>query len=331
MVDQCLARGIKPFLGGRNAEKLKNQAEKHSLDYLAFDVSDKDRLHEFLSMGSVLLHCAGPFIHTSQTVLDACFQTNTHYLDITGEYQVFDLCQAHSEKFKSQNLTVVPGVGFDVVPSDCLAAMLKAEMPDATDLQLAFVNKGAKMSRGTLKTMIENLGDKQVRRENGQYAYAPMGQNTLMVDFGDFEQICMAISWGDISTAYFSTDIPNIQVFAGTEARQVSQVRKMQMLSWFFRMKPVKRYLQRKLDSKPDGPSDQKREKSVTFMWGSVSNGNTTVEKRLRVPNGYTVTADSSVRIAQEVLNGNFKPGYQTPSSAYGKDFVLALDGVEEL
>ncbi|MEM7296892.1 MAG: hypothetical protein AAF391_01335, partial [Bacteroidota bacterium] len=276
-----------------------------------------------------LIHCGGPFIHTAQNVIEACIETNTHYLDITGEYQVFDLAQGYNEEAKKKGLMIMPGTGFDVVPSDCLASHLKGKLPDAEELQLAFVSKGGRLSRGTTKTMIENLGDSQVVRRNGKYDYQVLGTSSQEINFGKFKHLAMGISWGDISSAYYSTGIPNIEVFSGTDEDQLNKVKKMAKISFLLKSRLVKNFLKSKLDKKPDGPSGEKREASNMYLWGMVKNGGAKVEARLTTPNGYTLTAKTAVLIAQKIMDGNFKAGYQTPSTAYGEGLILEVDGCQ--
>ena len=167
IVDECLDRGIRPLLAGRNGEKLSRYAEEKGLEALAFEVSDREKLLAWLKEAKVLIHCGGPFIHTAKDMVEACLATDTHYLDITGEYQVFDLVQGYSDVAKDKRIMLMPGAGFDVVPSDCLASYLKSQLPTAINLQLAFMSKGGRLSRGTTKTMIENLGEPQAVRRDG--------------------------------------------------------------------------------------------------------------------------------------------------------------------
>lgn len=329
IVDQLLAMDIRPILAGRDAAKTEAHANEKALEFVAFDINDAKSLVEFLTKGKVVIHCAGPFVHTAEQMIEACLETGTHYLDITGEYQVFDLAQRYNERAEAKGIMLLPGAGFDVVPSDCLAATLAAEMPDATDLVLSFVNKGGSLSRGTTKTMIENLGEPTMYRKNGEYVPSKMGALTRLVDYGDFEQMSMAISWGDISSAHFSTGIPNIKVFAGTHPKQINKVRQMNNFGFLFRLGFVRNFMKKQIDKKPAGPNDEKREKSKTYMWGQVSNGTETKEARLITPNGYTLTAESAAKIAQKVMDDNFKPGYQTPSTAYGKALILEMTGCE--
>lgn len=329
IVDECLAKGIKPVIAGRDAEKTKAYAKEVQLEYAVFDVDEEEKVLEWLQNANVLIHCGGPFIHTAREMVEACLKTNTHYIDITGEYQVFDLIKAYDEQAKGKDLMLMPGAGFDVVPSDCLAAHLKSILPNANDLQLAFVSKSGGLSRGTTKTMIENLGEPQMVRKEGSYHEQLMGYSTKNINFGQFEQLAMGISWGDISTAYTSTGIPNIEVFAGTSAEQVAKIKKMGKLSFLLKARLVKNFLMSRLDKKPDGPKDDKRKSSRMFLWGRVSDGANSVEALLNTPNGYTLTALTAVHITEKILNKNFKTGYQTPSSAYGTNLILEIEGCE--
>lgn len=327
IIDECLKNGIRPIIAGRNAEHLKELADEKDLEWESFEIFEKDKLIAWLERGAVVIHCAGPFIHTASEMVEACLETGAHYLDITGEYQVFDSVKSYAEKAKEKSVMLMPGAGFDVVPSDCLAKKLHEQLPDATTLELAFVSKGGRLSRGTAKTMIESFGELQARREFGEYAFASMGKRTKMIDYGEFEQFSMAISWGDISTAFYSTGIPNIEVYSGTNEKQLGQVKKMSLLSFFLKSQLVKTFLKKQIDKKPAGPSDEKRNNANMYLWGKASNDNKSVEARLKTPNGYSLTASTSVLIALKILNGNFKSGYQTPSSAYGADLITEIEG----
>ncbi|MEQ9402033.1 MAG: saccharopine dehydrogenase NADP-binding domain-containing protein [Cyclobacteriaceae bacterium] len=326
IIDECLRNGLRPKIAGRNKEKIQALAGEKGLEWEAFAITEKDKLNGWLQSGKVVIHCAGPFIHTSREMVEACLNTNTHYLDITGEYQVFDLVQSYSEQAKEKEIMLLPGAGFDVVPSDCLSAHLHKLLPDANELELAFVAKGGRLSRGTAKTMIESFGDPQVRRANGNYEFANMGKRVKTINYGPFEQLSMAISWGDISTAFFSTGIPNIEVYSGTTEKQLGQVKKMNLLSFLLKSRVVKNFLKKQIDKKPPGPSDDRRKEANMYLWGKLTNGTKTVEARLATPNGYTLTAGASVLIAKKILDGNYKSGYQTPSTAYGEGLILEIN-----
>lgn len=327
----AVEQGLNPILSGRNADKVNTVADKYAAEARPVDLADTAALDAALKDVSVFLHCAGPFIHTYKPVMDACLRNKVHYLDITGEWEVFEAFAEKDKHALEKDIMFMPGTGFDVVPSDCLALYLKEQLPDANDLQLAFASKG-RPSRGTQKTMIEGLGNGGAIRSNGVITKVKAGHDVKTIDFGEGVKMNAAtIPWGDISTAYRSTGIPNIKVYMGLPDKAIKSMKLSNWLGPIFRMDAVKRYMQKQVETKmPPGPSDKQREKGAVFMWGKVTNkaGNS-VETTMKVPDGYTLTALTAVSIAARVLQGNFKPGSQTPASVYGADFILQFEGVD--
>ena len=53
-----------------------------------------------------------------------------------------------------------------------------------------------------------------------------------------------------------------------------------------------------------------------------------TVRSRVRTPEGYSLTAATAFDAARPVAAGEVKPGFQTPSLAFGADYVRNSDGV---
>ncbi len=319
-------------LGGRNPNKLKAVAAPLDLPWRAFDLADRTRLDAALKDVAVVLCCAGPFSATARPMADACLRSGAHYLDITGEIDVFESLAARDAEAKRAGVTLLPGVGFDVVPSDCLAAHLKRRLPDATNLTI-YISVGPSMSRGTAKTAIEGLADGARARRNGRIvAVAP--PNAGSCDFGRGERPTIQIGWGDVSTAFHSTGIPNIEVHFEASpalnalARVPGFVRSLAALS------PTQRLLKALVDRQPEGPSDEAKLKGRCVLVGAASNKKgETVRARLKTPEGYTLTARTSLDAATRVAAGEFKPGFQTPSLAFGPDYILGFEGVmrEEL
>ena len=56
----------------------------------AFAVEDASALDAALRSTPVVLHCAGPYIHTYRPMAEACLRTGAHYTDITGEMAVYE-------------------------------------------------------------------------------------------------------------------------------------------------------------------------------------------------------------------------------------------------
>lgn len=273
----------------------------------------------------MVLHCAGPFSITSLPMVKACIRNGKHYTDITGEISVFETCAAMGKKAEDAGVMVMPGVGFDVVPSDCLARHLKNRLPTATHLSLAFYGMG-RISHGTQATMTMNVGKGGAIRKDGKITPVPAAWKTREIDFGETTKTGVTIPWGDVSTAFYSTGIPNIEVFTVVPPDAVRLMKMSRYIGWLLATKTAQKYLQKNIP--PGGPSDAERAKGKTLLWGEASDlsGNR-VESRLQGPEGYTVTAIAALNIAEKILAGNFIPGYQTPAKAYGADLILEIEG----
>ncbi|MDP1811429.1 MAG: saccharopine dehydrogenase NADP-binding domain-containing protein [Sediminibacterium sp.] len=321
--------GLQPILAGRNETALQTLAASLHLTYQVIDLANREQLRAALKEVPLVLHAAGPFQHTSLSMIEACLATGTHYLDITGEIFVFEQAKRFDAAAQEKNIMIMPGVGFDVVPTDCMALYLKEQLPDATHLKLAFAMVGGQLSHGTATTMAENMGERGVVRENGKMIRKPLGHKGFWVDFGIRKLFVMCIPWGDISTAYTTTGIPNIETYTRSSPKTFSLLKWQGLFNWFLRSSFARGWARKKIKQKPAGPSDEMRAKAMSLVWGEASNAEgKKVAARLICPEGYTLTALSSLIIVKKVLEGNFKAGYQTPAGAYGADLVMEINGV---
>ena len=320
-------KGLKPVLAGRNAEKVEALAEKHGFEFRAFDLNDSEKLDAALQEVEFVLHCAGPFSLTSRAMVEACLRTGRHYLDITGEISVFEEMAARDKAAKDAGIMIMPGVGFDVVPSDCLARHLKNRLPSATNLTLAFYGLG-RISHGTQATMTMNVGRGGAVRRNGAIESVPAAWKTRQIDFGEVEKTGVTIPWGDVATAFYSTGIPNIEVYTVVPDPQLKLLKLSHYVGWILATKPVQNVLQKQIPA--GGPSDEERAAGKTYLWGEATDeeGNR-VESRQTGPEGYTLTALTALKIAEKILDGNFCAGFQTPAKCYGADLILEIEGVE--
>lgn len=319
----AVERGMRPIVAGRNEAAIKALAEKHGLEHRVFSLEETEKLDAALNEVAMVLHCAGPFSLTSRQMGEACLRTGTHYTDITGEIAVFEACAAADQKAKDAGIMVMPGVGFDVVPSDCLARRLKDRLPSATNLMLAFYGKG-RISHGTQATMTMNIGKGGAVRRDGKIKPVPAAWRTRDIDFGEgVVKLGVTIPWGDVSTAFYSTGIPNIEVYTVAPLSALKLMKLSRFIGPLLATGPVQRYLQGKIP--PGGPSDEERARGKTLLWGEASDdaGNR-IEERLTVPEGYTTTALTALEITRRILAGDLKPGFQTPSMAYGPGLIDA-------
>lgn len=325
IVRKAVEAGLDPLLAGRRIEPLRAQSEDLGLDYRAFDVDEAGgHLHDV----DVALHCAGPFIDTYAPMVDACLERGTHYLDITGEVEVFEAIQRSDGAADDAGVMLLPGVGFDVVPSDCLAMYLYESLPTATHLTLALSGLDS-LSTGTAKTMVQGLGDDAYVREGGLLSPVRMGGRRRRIDVtGDgTRQLTMAIPWGDLSTAYYSTGIPNITVYSPTTRGQLRVLRVLDTLAPIVGSRPVRGLLTRLVEATVEGPDTNARQAGSATIWGEVMDGEATQRARVRTPEPYELTARAALEIATRALDGTAPAGYQTPATAYGADLVTEIEG----
>ena len=328
IVELSVKKGLKPVLAGRTESKIKPLAQKFGLEYLVFGLDNYDELLEKLSNFPLVLNCAGPFSQTAQKLVEICLETRTHYLDITGEIDVFERIKLYHREAQDKQIILLPGVGFDVVPTDCMAKYLKNKLPDSTHLELAFTSVGGSISHGTVTTMIENLGRKGYEREDKIIILKPTGYDGKWINFGGIKQFAMTIPWGDISTAYTTTGIPNIKTFAGA-SKSAYYLMKLQFLfNPIIRTKFVKNLLQKYVDDKITGPNEHHFQNGKSLIWGKVSNTKgETVEGRIETLEGYRLTAEASVLITQKVLELEGISGYKTPAGLFGHELILEIEG----
>lgn len=327
VVDECLSQGMRPILAGRDAAGVRELAQRHALEWRAASLDDAASLDRALVGATVVIHCAGPFARTSRPMADACLRNRVHYLDITGEIAVFEALAARDAESRAAGVMLLPGVGFDVVPTDCLAAHLKRRLPSATALALAF-HGGSGLSRGTATTMAENAGGPGAVRRGGRIVPVPPAWRTRRIDFGDRVRLAGTIPWGDVSTAFHSTGIPDIEVYVAMPPSTVRTLRLSRWIAPLLRTAWVRGRLVAAIRRRPPGPSPDERARATATVWGEVrDDAGTTVVSRLRTPDGYTLTARTAALAARRVLDGGAVPGFQTPSRVFGADFILQVPG----
>ncbi len=320
-------RRLRPILAGRNAAEVTALAGRLGFEHRVFGLDEPAAIDAGLGGMAAVLHCAGPFSRTAHPMAEACLRTKTHYLDITGEVTVFESLAARDAEARAAGVMLLPGAGFDVVPSDCLAAHLRWRLPTAIGLSLGFQGAG-RLSRGTATTMVENLHRGGVVRRGGVLTPVPAAWKSRVIDFGRGPTRAITIPWGDVSTAYHSTGIPDIEVYTAAPFALRMLSRLSRWLGPVAASGVVQRFAMRRIRSGPPGPSDAERARGRSFLWGEVTDpAGTRRVSRLEGPEGYTLTALTALAMVTRVIGGDAPPGFQTPSRAYGKDFILGIEG----
>ena len=321
--------GLEPILAGRDAEQLERQALDLGCDHRTFSLEHPEVVEKHVQDVDAVLNCAGPFSSTARPLMSACLRVGTDYLDIAGEIDVLEATAARGPDAEEADVTLLPAVGFDVVPTDCLAAHLESRLPSANRLTLAIDGLGT-FSPGTVKSIVEGLSMPGAVRADGEIRTIPAAWRTRRIDFGQGPKQAVTVPWGDVSTAYYATGIPNIETYAVVPEYAVGMFRRTRALTPLLASNPVQRALKGVVDAAVSGPTPEERAGSVSRIWGEVTDEeNNRAVARLRTPDTYDVTARTSVEAARRVLAGEVDAGFQTPASAFGPDFITEFEGVE--
>jgi saccharopine dehydrogenase (NAD+, L-lysine-forming) len=328
IAERAVEQGHEPILAGRDEQALHRLARRLDVEGRAVSLDDPEQLRAVLADVPAVLHCAGPFAHTSAPMVAACLDTGTHYLDVTGELPVLQALMDQDAAAAERDVLLLPAVGFDVVPTDCLASMLAEQMPSATSLEIAFVGAGG-VSQGTLKTAVEQMGEGGRVRRAGRVVSVPPGWTSRKVSFGDRSRTVVSIPWGDLVTAGRSTGIPNVTVYTALPAWARSLLPLTRHVQGLLGWAPLQALLKGAVERWAAPPTAAQRAQGHTRVWASVRNdrGERRVG-RLRGPEAYAFTAWTAVAAVAQVVEGPPAVGAHTPATALGASFVSEVEGV---
>lgn len=330
IVEQAARQGLKPILAGRDEMQLREQAARFNLEYRVFDLNDANALHAAVGAVDAVLHCAGPFSLTFQKMIEACLEHGKHYVDISGEIEEFEALAKMDEEARKAGIMMLPGGGFDVVPSDCLALYLSKKLPTATKLELNIMSVGSGVSRGTACSSIENMQRQGRIRRDGVIVSVPAAWRVKHVDFGRGPKRVVSMGWGDVSTAWYSTHIPNIEAYMAFPAAMINAMHLTRFIGPLLYIRPMKNFLKWMVGKAiPPGPSAERNQTGLALFIGEVTDGVQTVRAKLRTSEAYYLTALTSIEIMKRILSSQYKAGFQTPGKMYGEDFIMQFPGVE--
>ncbi len=329
IAEEAARRGERPILAGRDEPAIASLAERHGFEHRVFDLEDPAKIEANLEdVGAVCL-AAGPFSRTSRPVVDACLRTETSYLDITGEIPVLEAVMSRSEEALRAGISLLPGVGFDVVPSDCLAKKLAEALPDGTSLELAF-RLATTPSRGTARTAAESLDGRGAVRSDGVVTRVPPAHAVLEAPFRDGKSTAMSVAMGDVVTAYYSTGIGNVVTYVAAPAPAIRAVRLLRPMSRAMRFWPARRIAGGIAAGLAKGPDAGTRARARMQLWGRVTAPDgRVVEGTLTTPEGYALTACTAVEASVRAAAGSVAAGALTPAMAFGSGFIAEFAGCD--
>ncbi len=328
VVEAARQRGLQPILGGRNAAALATLAEQAGCEYRVASLSDPAALTSALDGVRVVLLAAGPFTRTARPMVDACLELGIHYLDVTGECAVLESLLERSDAARRRGCTIMPGCGFDIVASDCLARHVANRLPGATHLSLGLSGL-VTPSRGSLRTIAEGAGMPVRLRRNGVIVTVPPGTLRRRFDYGRGSGWSSAVSWGDVATAYYTTGIPDTDVFFEETPTFRLMLTTGRTFGQLLQTPLAQAWLKTYAEFSPEGPTAaQRAEHTCVVVAEASAPSGCTVTSRMHTPEAYSLSARTAAAIAERVLAGDVESGFQTPGRVYGADFVLQFDGV---
>lgn len=295
--------GLDFEVAGRSEASVSALARSLGVAYRVFAVEDAQALRSALKGITAILNCAGPFAVTAGPIMEACIDSGVHYLDITAEFKVYALAESLSKKAAAASVMLLPGLGWDVVPSDCLAVHIASRVAQPQRLRIALEVAGS-MSRGSANSAGEIMSVGLLVRSEGKIVAAPNVEPAVF-DFGEGNVECARMSFGDLVTAWASTRIPNIEMFVHVKGDA---------------------FPEGDLSGLPDGPTLEERDANRAKVVAEVTGNDGSIARAvIDTVNGYSYTPLSSVEASRRVLAGQFIPGFQTPATLFGAGFASSI------
>ncbi|WP_448118956.1 saccharopine dehydrogenase family protein [Pseudomonas serbica] len=319
-------RNLDVVIAARSDTRLRPLADELGIEYRVFALEDAVGALDDIA---VVLNCAGPFSATARPLVEACLALGIHYVDIAGELSVFQMCHELDARAKAASILLCPGAGFDIVPTDCLAASLKARMPDAQRIDLAF-SFGTRPSAGSVKTLVEGIRLGGLIRRDHQLKKVSNGYRIRRVPFKDRARWSVTIPWADVYTAGVSTGVPNGMVYTALPLGVGIFLRLTSAINGLLATPTAQRWLKHLIDRfYTGGPSHAELDNHRTQFWGeAVDTDGRKLTAVLSAPSVYRLTVEAGLAIAVHCLKGTVA-GFHTPAMLMGNEFIQSLPGVE--
>ena len=299
--ERAKALGLDFEIAGRNAKRLETLAAQLDVPYRVFDTHDAE---DSLSGISVLLNFAGPFAQTAEPLMHACIKVGVHYLDITAEINIYRMAEGLGAEAAANHVMLLPGVGWDVVPTDSLACML----PRCRKTGCAeYRRSGPRFDvSGSAMSVSEIIGAGVLARVDGELVATPDAAPRLF-DFGEGPVLCAPLSFGDLVTGWHSTGIRNIAMFVHITGDA---------------------FPEGDLSQLPDGPTPEQRAAHRARAVVEVTGTDGEIARSvIETVNGYSYTPLAAVEAARRVMNGEQQPGFATPANVFGGGFAQSIAG----
>jgi short subunit dehydrogenase-like uncharacterized protein len=300
IAQRAIEGGHRPVLAGRSAPTVTELAERLGLPQRVVTLDDPSAVQAALSEVELLLNAAGPFLHTASVLADACLNAGVHYLDISNELQVFRSLYDLDERALEAGVSIIPGVGFGVCATNCLASFVSETVGGAERLDVASRVASVQPGPGAAATMQENLPYGGWIRQGGHLTSQELFTGVTTIDFPDGPCQAMPVPTGDLEAAFRASGAPDIVAYAVSP--------------------PVR-------DSADGG--DLAPPSSRSFGWArATGHDGSTAEAWLQTGDAYAFTPAASIRAVEDTLKGAAR-GALCPAVAFGTDFAFRIEDTE--
>ena len=294
-------RGHRPLLAGRSAPGITALAEQLGLPHRVLTLDDPAALSAALDGVDLVLNAAGPFLHTATPLAEACLAVGAHYLDIGNELQVFLALYDLDQRAQRAGVAVIPGAGFGVVATNCLARYLSAAVGGAQHLDVAARAATARPGPGIAASVRENLPYGGWTRRAGHLHPQPLGSGIATITLPDGPCQVMPFPTGDLEAGFRATGASDITAYSPVPAD------------------PAAADLRARTDD------------YCSFGWARATGPDgATAEAVLQTGESYAFTAAASIRAVEETLARSPR-GALSPAMAFGVDFTLTIPGTTRI
>ena len=177
-------RGVEHVLSGRDPAKLEPVGAEHGTPVRPVGLDDETGLRDLLADAGVVINCAGPFTLSGDALVRAAVDSGTHYVDSAGEQSFIQtVFERHGGAAERAGIALVPAIGFDFLPGDCIARLAAEGHEPLEELVIAYNVDGFGMSRGTLRSALEAMQNGGVIYDGGDWRPAPFGVFRASFDF----------------------------------------------------------------------------------------------------------------------------------------------------
>jgi short subunit dehydrogenase-like uncharacterized protein len=332
-----VARGVKPILAARSAQRLERLADElEGLETRVADVERPETVRALVQGRDVLVSTVGPFARWGAPAIEAAIDAGAVYIDSSGEpafiRRVFEDYGRRAERAGASLLTAF---GYDWVPGNLAGALALREAGDpATRVQIGYFGQGdAGSSGGTQASLMGSVLEPSFVFRDGRLRTERIGARVRKFDLGDSgTRLAISVGGSEHLTLPVLYPLQEVDVLLG---RPGAYTRYMPFISAVFAgaaaLPPgraaLRALFQRQAKGSTGGPDElaRSRTSSTVLATAYAADGRELNTVRLEGVNTYTFGFDMLAWAAgAAATRGVGASGALGPVAAFGLDELEA-------